>query len=155
MHSLSFFNRFLFCSLRKCFIWLLRQSILYIKVIALSFILISYFIINQDDFLQLNYKKSFSNYKILIKLGFVFFFEFVFQIIFDWLYTSFSLVTQSCSTLRDPMDCSTPGFPVHHQLPELIQTHVHWVGDAIQPSHPPSSPSPPGFNLSQHQGLIQ
>ena len=53
------------------------------------------------------------------------------------------------------MDCSTPGFPVHHQLPEFTQTHVHWVGDAIQPSHPLSSPSPPAFNLSQHQGLFQ
>ena len=52
------------------------------------------------------------------------------------------------------MACSTPGLPVHHQLPELAQTHVHWVGDAIQPSHPLSSPSPPAFNLSQHQGLI-
>ena len=53
------------------------------------------------------------------------------------------------------MDCSTPGLPVHHQLPEFIQTHVHWVGDAIQPSHPLSSPSPPSLNLSQHQGLFQ
>ena len=53
------------------------------------------------------------------------------------------------------MDCSTPGFPVHHQLPELIQIHVCWVSDAIQPSHPLSSPSPPTFNLSQHQGLFQ
>ena len=64
-------------------------------------------------------------------------------------------VTQSCPTLCDPMDCSTPGFPIHHQLPELTQTHVHPVGDAIQPSHPLSSPSPPAFNLSQHQGLFQ
>ena len=53
------------------------------------------------------------------------------------------------------MDCSTPGFPVYHQLLEPAQTHVHWVGDAIQPSHPLSSPSPPAFNLSQHQGLFQ
>ena len=53
------------------------------------------------------------------------------------------------------MDCSTPGFPVHHQLPELTQTHVHRVGDAIQPSHPLSPPSPPAFSLSQHQGLFQ
>ena len=67
----------------------------------------------------------------------------------------FSSVTQSCMTLCDPMDCSTPGLPVHHQLPEFTQTHVHWVGDAIQPSHPLSSPSPPAFNLSQHQGLFQ
>ena len=55
--------------------------------------------------------------------------------------------------LVTPMDCSTPGLPVHHQLPELAPTHVHWVGDAIQPSHPPSSPSPPAFNLSQHHGI--
>ena len=66
----------------------------------------------------------------------------------------FSSVTQSCPTLCDLMDCSTPGFPVHHQLPELTQTHVHRVSDAIQPSHPLSSPSPPAFNLSQHQGLF-
>ena len=56
-------------------------------------------------------------------------------------------------TLYDTMDCSTPGLPVHHQLPELAQTHVHLVSDAIQPSHPLSPPSPPAFSLSQHQGL--
>ena len=54
-----------------------------------------------------------------------------------------------------PMDCGTPGFPVHHQLPELVQTHVHPVSDAIQPSPPLFSPSPPAFSLSQHQGLFQ
>ena len=64
-------------------------------------------------------------------------------------------VAQSCPTLCDPMDCSTPGFPVHPQLPEFAQTHVHWVSDVIQTSHPPSSPFPPAFNLSQHQGLLQ
>ena len=63
--------------------------------------------------------------------------------------------TQSCPTLCDPMDGRMPGFPVHHQLPELAQTHVHWVSDAIQPSHPLSYPSPPDFTLSQHQGLFQ
>ena len=67
----------------------------------------------------------------------------------------FSSVAQSCQTLREPMDCSTPGFSVHHQLPELAQSHVRWVSDAIQPSHPLSSPSLPAFNLSQHQGLFQ
>ena len=67
----------------------------------------------------------------------------------------FSSVAQSCPTLCNPMDCSTPGFPVHHQLLELAQTHVHRVCDAIQPSHPLSFPSPPAFNLSQHQGLFQ
>ena len=62
--------------------------------------------------------------------------------------TQFSSVTQSCPTFCDPMDCSTPGFPVHLQLPELAQTHVHQVGDAIQPSHPLSPPSTPALNLS-------
>jgi len=61
---------------------------------------------------------------------------------------------QSCLTLCNPMDCSTPGFPVHHQLPDLAQTHMHRVSDAIQPSHPLSSPSLPAFSLSQHQGLF-
>ena len=67
----------------------------------------------------------------------------------------FSSVAQSCPTLCDPMNCSSPGLPVHHQLLESTQTHVHPVGDAIQPSHPLSSPSPPALNLSQHQGLFQ
>ena len=69
--------------------------------------------------------------------------------------TQFSSVTRSCPALCNPVDCSTLGFPVLHQLPELTQTHVHGVGDAIQPSHPLSSPSPPSFNLSQHQGLFK
>ena len=69
--------------------------------------------------------------------------------------SQFSSVTESCPTLCSPMDCSTPGFPVHHQLPELAQTNVHRVSDAIQPSHPLSSPSPPAFNLSQHESLFQ
>ena len=66
----------------------------------------------------------------------------------------FSSVAQLCLTLCDPMDCSTPSLPVHHQLPEFTQNHVHWVDDAIQPSHPLLSPSP-AFNLSQHQGLFK
>ena len=70
------------------------------------------------------------------------------------LFVHFSSVVQSCLTLCGTMDCSTPGLPVHHQLPEPAQTHVHRVGDAIQPSHPLSSPSP-AFNLSQHQSLFQ
>ena len=69
-------------------------------------------------------------------------------------YFSFSLVAQLYPTLCDPMDYSMPGFPVRHQLPELAQTHVHRVGDAIQPSHPLLSPSSPAFNLSQHQCLF-
>ena len=67
----------------------------------------------------------------------------------------FSSVAQLCPTVCDPKNCSTPGLPVHHQLPELTQTHVHSIGDAIQPSHPLSSSSPPAFNLSQYQGLSQ
>ena len=67
----------------------------------------------------------------------------------------FSSVPQSCPTLCNPMNRSTPGLPVPHQLPEFTQTHVHWVGDAIQPSHPLSSPSPPAPNPSQYQGLFQ
>ena len=71
------------------------------------------------------------------------------------MFYQFSSVTQSCPTLCDPVNRSTPGLPVHHQLPEFTQTHVHRVGDAIQPSHPLSSPSPPAFNLSHHQGLFR
>ena len=71
------------------------------------------------------------------------------------MYQSVSSVDHLCPTLCDPMDYSTPGFPVHHQLPELAQTHVHPVSDAIQTSYPLSSLSPPAFNLSQHQGLFQ
>ena len=69
--------------------------------------------------------------------------------------SQFSSVAQSCPTLCDPMDCSTPGFLVHHQLSEFTQTQVHRVSDSIQPYHPLSSPSPPTFNLSQHQCLFQ
>ena len=67
----------------------------------------------------------------------------------------FSSVAQLCLTLCDPMNRSTPGLSVHHQLPEFTQTYAHRVGDAIQPSHPLSSPSPPAPNPSQHQGLFQ
>ena len=76
-------------------------------------------------------------------------------LIWQFSKDQFSSVTQSCLTLCNPMDCSTPGFPVHHQRLEFTQTHVHWVRDAIQPSHPLLSPSPPAFSLSQHQGLFQ
>ena len=79
-----------------------------------------------------------------------------------WMDMSLSnlreLVTEQLNSvvqLCDPMDCSTPGLPVHYQLLELTQTHVHQVSEAIQPSHPLWSPSPPTFNLSQHQGLFQ
>ena len=69
-------------------------------------------------------------------------------------FSSVQSLNRVCDSLY-PTGCSTPGFPVHHQLPELTQTHVHRVGDAIQPSHPLSSPFPPTLNLSQHQGLFK
>ena len=71
------------------------------------------------------------------------------------LSVQFSSVTQSCLTLCNPMNHSMPGLPVHHQISESTQTHAHWVGDAIQPSHPLSSLSFPALNLSQHQGIFQ
>ena len=86
---------------------------------------------------------------LLLRFSVFFFYQFYF-----FMTCQFSSVAQSCPTLCDPMDCSMPGSPVHRQLLELAQTHIHWVGDAIQPSHPLSSPSP-AFNLSQHQGLFQ
>ena len=73
----------------------------------------------------------------------------------EMLSVQFSSVAQSCPTLPDPMNHSMPGLPVHHELPEFTQTHVHRVSDAIQPSHPLSSPSPPASNPSQHQSLFQ
>ena len=81
----------------------------------------------------------------------------ILQTPYSWLLFSsvqFSSVTQLCPTLCDPMNHSTPGLPVHHHLPEFTQTHVHWVGDAIHPSHPLSSPCPPTPNPSQHQSLL-
>ena len=74
---------------------------------------------------------------------------------FHLMVIKYSSVALLCPTLRNPMDCSTPGLLVHHQLLEFTQTHVHWVGDANQSSHPLLSPSPPALNLSQHQGLFK
>ena len=78
-----------------------------------------------------------------------------FQVSQFFASVQFSSVAQVCLTLCDRIDCSMPGLPVHHHLPEFTQTHVHWVSDAIQPSHPLSSPSPSAFSFSQHQGLFQ
>ena len=82
---------------------------------------------------------------------------YIYTYIHTYIYSSvqFSSVAQSCPTLCDPTNPSTPGLPVHHQLPEFTQTHVHWVSDAIQPSHPLSSPFPPVPNPCQHQSLFQ
>ena len=77
--------------------------------------------------------------------------KFIFQV-FNYMFSS---LAQLCLTLCNPMNCSSPRLPVHHQLLESTQTHVHWVSDAIQPSHPLPSPSPPTFNPSQHQGLFK
>ena len=95
-----------------------------------------------DVFLMLLWGKMNSMYTILTTL----------HILYS---VQFSSVAQSCPTPWDPIDCSTPGLPVYFQLPEFIQTHVQWVSDAIQPSHPLSPPSPPAFNISQHQGLFK
>ena len=73
----------------------------------------------------------------------------------EFYSVQFSSAAQLCVSLCDPMECSTPGLPVHHQLLEFTQTHVYWVGDAIQPSHLLSSPFPPALNLSQHQDLLK
>ena len=84
-----------------------------------------------------------------------FFFEVLFLCAYSPFGIQFSTVTQSCPTPCNPMNYRTAGIPVHHQLPEFTQIHVHRVGDAIQPSHPLSSPSPPAPNPSQHQSLFQ
>ena len=83
--------------------------------------------------------------------------DFVLTQFLNWCSSSvqFTSVAQSCPTLCDPMNCSMPGLPVHHHLLEFTQTHIHRVGDAIQPSHPLSSPFPPAPNPSQHQSLFQ
>ena len=97
------------------------------------------------------------NYELLLLCSFLLFLI----VLRPWVshFTSLRLqlssVAQSCLNFWDPMDCSTPGLPVHHQLQDFTQTHVHWVGDTIQPSHPLSSPSLPVFNLSQYQGLFK
>ena len=91
----------------------------------------------------------------LLRKAFLTLLTFPWKSVFKWVSVQFSSVAQSCPTLCDPMNCSTPGLPVHYHLPEFTKTHVHRVGDAIQPSHPLSSPSPPAPNRSQHQCLFQ
>ena len=94
-------------------------------------------------------------FKPIIHFEFIFVYDVRKCSSFILLHVQFSSVAQSCPALCDPMDCSTPGLAVHHQLPEFTQTHVHWVGDAIQSSHPLLSLSPSTFNFSQHQSLFQ
>ena len=98
-----------------------------------------------------NYYTSTLFRKCLLSLGL-----YLYIFIYIYIYSvQFSSVAQSCLTLCDPMKRSKPGLPVHHELSESTQTHVRQVGNAIQPSHPLLSPSPPALNLSQHQGLFQ
>ena len=104
-----------------------------------------------ESVIELKCLKTYSRYKPFIRGKF---FPFTYLLMFKFKY-QFSSVSQSCPTLCDPMDCSMPGLPVCHQLPEFTQTHGHWAVYTIKPSCPLSSLSPPAFNLSQHQGLFQ
>ena len=101
----------------------------------------------------------FSNFHLIMLNRFIVLFSLLYSSTFLYIQqdgsVQFSSVSQSCPTPCNPMRCSIPGLPVHHQLLESTQTHVHWVGDVIQPSHPLSFPSPPALNLSQHQGLFK
>ena len=100
------------------------------------------------------YIHSLLKWRILFNLSYFFFYTpYLWYLNRNLTTIQFSSVAQSCLTLYNAMNCNTPGFPVYHQLPELTQTHLHQVSDAIQPSLPLSSPSPPSFNLSQNQGL--
>ena len=121
------------------------------------FVILLYFCLKLDissfNFIKHNYvvfyvwqSQHLSTFEALILLSLK---VFCFLVLFWQNAPQFNSVPQSCLTLCGPMDCSTPGFPVHHQLPGPAQTHVHWAGDAIQPSHPLSSPSHPALNLSQ------
>ena len=101
---------------------------------------------------QLFSPESIPNYGALSKIEIINFYLIFFQ---NMTSVQFSSVAQSCPTLCDPMNRSTAGLPVQNQLPEFTQTCVHWLGDAIQTSHPLSFPSPPALNLSQHQGLFK
>ena len=98
---------------------------------------------------------SITNSRSSLRLICIYIYIYMYRYTCLWSLLTFSSVTQSCPTLWDLVDCSTPGLPDHHQLLELAQTHVHRVSDAIQPPHSLLSLSPPAFNLSQHQGLFQ
>ena len=110
---------------------------------------INFYIFPQNSFILLDLLPSTSHFLTTLKC------IILPTVTFIYISVQFSSVTQSCLTHCDPMNHSTPGLPFHYQLPEFTQTHVHRVGDAIQPSYPPSSPSPPALNLSQNQGLFQ
>ena len=127
----------LFFVLGLFFLLSLRQRVLFFRYHLFSFFLCFFLPFFLPPFL------SFSSLQVILKGS------------LNTNQYHFSSVTQSCPTLCHPMNRSTPGLPVHHQLLEFTQTHIHWVSDAIQPSHPLSSPSPPAPNPSQHQSLFQ
>ena len=142
LHHLAFFKWMFFLrlliwiakpSFRKYFI---SNSQSHQKYLRMSFS--SIFANTKYQFLQIWYVKRLSHLKICI-----------------YVITCCCSVTQSSPTLCDPIDCTTPAFLVHHYLLEFVKTHVHWIGDAIQPSQPLSPPAPPAFHLSQCQGLFQ
>ena len=112
--------------------------------------------IRWSKYWSFSFSISLSNeYSGLISFRMEWFDIFAVQGVLKSLLQHYGSAAYSCQTLWDPMDCSMPGLPTHNQLPELTQTHVHWFDDAIQPSHPLSSPSLPAPNPSQHQGLFQ
>ena len=119
------------------------------SIILLNFSISIYLIQKLSGYLNIFFKKE----KLFKNLWVFLTFDSKLTLIF--YSAQFSSVTQSCPTLCNPMNHSTPGLPVHHQLLESTQTYVHCVGDVIQPSHPLLSPSPPALNLSQHQGLFK
>ena len=126
-----------------------RQSFIYVPAIVSNLFYLS--IIYLACYLQL-----WSYHSYILCLALFFKFNIAFSQVFHYTHSvQFTSDAQSCPTLCDPVNHSTPGLPVHHQLPEFTQTHVHWVSNAIQPSHPLSSPSPLALNLSQHQDLFQ
>ena len=147
---------YLFLLLLLCFRYHIKKIFAKTNVRELfpsrSFMVCGLILINafQSNFILLHVVFQFSQHHLLKVLFFL-----------HWVLLTplsniqFSSVAQSCPTVCNPMNRSTPGLPVHHQLPEFTQTHVHWLGDAIQPSHPLSSASPPAPNPSQHQGLFQ
>ena len=110
-----------------------------------------------NEYLLIDVTAVSASHSIYNKIAHIFscYFIVLFRLLEDKLVSQIRSVAQSCPTLCDPMNPSTPGLPVHHQLPEFTQTHVHQVSDAIQPSHPLSSPSPLAPNPSQHQSLCQ
>ena len=143
-----------FCCLEKCWFLFLINHLYYLLKFTCLFLT---FFLNDSLNSVVLYKFQNFHTRDIIYSTIIFFTLPLYSLptTFPLSSVQFSSVAQLRRNLCDPMDCSTPGLPVHHQLPEFTQTHVHYVGDAIQPSHPLLSPFPPAFNLSQHQDLFQ